>query len=207
MTTETVSLHAFCRDNDLAKTTVRRWLNENGHSTSDGLSPEAVEAAQAQFCPVPAPATPAPTEPEAPATPAEVVPYGFFQSGQLAPVAKREIQLPQGFDPSAMVRFFDGVAGAATDTASLVAIADLALNAVEGAMDEKLQAQRAELTQAERDAQSLAARIGETKTRLQVKALEAKMLAERQTTATQTAEGAFAELMSLGKPADAAPEA
>jgi hypothetical protein len=198
MTTETVSLHSFCKDHDLAKTTVRRWLNENGYSTSDGLSPAALEAAIAQFCPAVEP-----TEPEAPAaaiTP-EVMFDRFMQPGQLAPVTKREIQLPQGFDPSAMVRFFDGVAGQATDTASLVAIADLALNAVEGAMDEKLQAQRAELTQAERDAQALAAKIGETKTRLQVKALESKMLAERQTTATQTAEGAFAELMSLGKPA------
>ena len=195
------SLSAFCRDYSLSKGSVHKFLKAEGFDTAEGLTPDAVKAATGYFLD-------AEPEPEAPATPAEVVPYGFFQSGQLAPVAKREIQLPQGFDPSAMVRFFDGVAGAATDTASLVAIADLALNAVEGAMDEKLQAQRAELTQAERDAQSLAARIGETKTRLQVKALEAKMLAERQTTATQTAEGAFAELMSLGKPvADAAPDA
>jgi hypothetical protein len=194
------SLSAFCRDYSLSKGSVHKFLKAEGFDTADGLTPDAVKAAAGYFLDA---------EPEAPATPApaEVVPYGFFQSGQLAPVAKREIQLPQGFDPSAMVRFFDGVAGQATDTASLVAIADLALNAVEGAMDEKLQAQRAELTQAERDAQTMAARIGETKTRLQVKALEARILAERQTTATREAEGAFAELMSLGKPdTEAAPE-
>jgi hypothetical protein len=58
---EPVTLHAFCRDNgNLPKTSVRRWLNENGYSTSDGLSPAAVEAAIAQFCP-------APTAPTAPA--------------------------------------------------------------------------------------------------------------------------------------------
>ena len=196
------SLSAFCRDYSLSKGSVHKFLKAEGFVTAEGLTPDAVKAATAYFLDA------APAEPEPAAITPEVMFDRFMQPGQLAPVTKREIQLPQGFDPSAMVRFFDGVAGAATDTASLVAIADLALNAVEGAMDEKLQAQRAELTQAERDAQSLAARIGETKTRLQVKALEAKMLAERQTTATQTAEGAFAELMSLGKPAvDAAPEA
>jgi hypothetical protein len=161
------------------------------------MTPEAVKAATAYFLDVDS------TAPEQPASVIpEVMPDGFIQPGQLAPVEKREIQLPQGFDPSAMVRFFDGVAGQATDTASLVAIADLALNAVNGAMDEKLQAQRAELTQAEKDAQVLAAKIAETKTRLQVQALESKMLAERQTAATQSAESAFSELMSLGKPSD-----
>jgi hypothetical protein len=59
MSTEPVSLHAFCRDNDLSKTTVRRWLIDNGYSTSDGLSSEAVEAAKAQFCPQAAPPAPA----------------------------------------------------------------------------------------------------------------------------------------------------
>jgi hypothetical protein len=126
----------------------------------------------------------------------------FVKPGELAPVEKREIQLPEGFDPTAMVRFFDGVAGAATDTASLVAIADLALTAVEGAMDEKLQAQQKELAQAEKDAQALAKKMAEAKVRLQVKAMKSEILAERQTDATVSAEAVFAELMSLGKPAD-----
>jgi hypothetical protein len=188
------SLSAFCKAYNLPKSSVYKFLQSEGFDTSDGLSPDAVKSASAYFLDVELEPT------TVPAITPEVVPDGFIQPGQLAPVEKREIQLPQGFDPSAMVNFFDGVAGQATDTASLVAIADLALNAVNGAMDEKLQAQRAELTQAEKDAQALAAKIGETKTRLQVKALESKMLAERQTAATQTAEAAFAELMSLGKP-------
>ncbi|MBE9112227.1 hypothetical protein IQ273_22745 [Nodosilinea sp. LEGE 07298] len=49
--TEPVSLHSFCKENgNLPKTSVRRWLNDNGYSTSNGLSPAAVEAATAQFC-------------------------------------------------------------------------------------------------------------------------------------------------------------
>jgi hypothetical protein len=56
MQTENVSLHSFCKDRDLSKTTVRRWLNDNNFSTSAGLSPAAVDAAIAQFCPEPEPA-------------------------------------------------------------------------------------------------------------------------------------------------------
>jgi hypothetical protein len=190
------SLSSFCKVHNLPKSSVYKFLQCEGYSTSDGLSPDAVTAASAYFLD-------APTTPTAGAITPDVMPDGFIQGGQLAPVERREIQLPPSFDPAVMVKFFDGVAGSATDTASLVAIADMALNAVNGAMDGKLQAQRAELTKAERDAQVLAAKFLDAKTGLKVKALESKMLAERQTAATQTAEASFAELMSLGKPADA----
>ena len=46
------SLHSFCRDNNLPKTSVRRWLNEQGFDTSEGLSNEAIAAASAQFVPM-----------------------------------------------------------------------------------------------------------------------------------------------------------
>ncbi len=65
MPTEPVSLHSFCKDNDLPKTTVRRWLNEHGYSTSEGLSPDAVSAALGQFCSPLEPETEPPTEPAA----------------------------------------------------------------------------------------------------------------------------------------------
>ncbi len=63
--TDNVSLHRFCKDHgNLPKTSVRRWLNDNGYSTSDGLSPLAVEAALEQFAPHLLP-TDAPTAPAA----------------------------------------------------------------------------------------------------------------------------------------------
>ncbi|WP_448603982.1 hypothetical protein [Thermoleptolyngbya sp.] len=129
------------------------------------------------------------------------MPSGFFRPGQLAAVNQHDISLPDGFDAGAMVRFFDGVTGQATDTTKLVAIADLALNAVSSAMDTKVQQQREQLTQAEKDAKALAEKIAAAKTDLKVKALESRILAERQTNATQTVESLFDELMQMGKPA------
>ena len=110
------------------------------------------------------------------------------------------MSLPEGFDAAAMIRHFDGVMGQATDTQSLVAIAKLAITAADGAMDAKLSAQRQALTQAEQHQAQLAAMVTEAKQDMKVKALEAKILAERQTSQTRQAEAVFAELMALGKP-------
>lgn len=189
------SLTLFCKEHDLPKATVYRDCKQLGIDTSNGLSDEAIARLKLEYGIVDNP-----TATEAIA-PTEIVPSGFIQPGQLATVEAHEIQLPDSFDASAMVKFFDGVTGQATDTTKLVAIADLALTAVSSAMDQKVQQQRAQLTQAEQDAQALAEKIAAAKTDLKVKALESRILAERQTAATQTAESLFTDLMALGKPA------
>ena len=45
------SLHSFCKTHDLPKTSVKRFLNDEGFSTSDGLSQEAIAAALVEFKP------------------------------------------------------------------------------------------------------------------------------------------------------------
>jgi hypothetical protein len=55
MTTEAISLHSFCKEHNLAKSTVHRWLKDNDFETTLGLSEEAQEAALAHFCPEPQP--------------------------------------------------------------------------------------------------------------------------------------------------------
>ncbi|GAB4141530.1 MAG: hypothetical protein Fur0046_17550 [Cyanobacteria bacterium J069] len=193
---QNISLSRFSQLSNIPKSSVYRRCGELGIDTSSGLSPEAVALIKADFGLVQ-------DEPEPAAiSPSEIVPSGFIQPGQLATVEAHDITLPEGFDASAMVRFFDGVTGQATDTTKLVAIADLALNAVNSAMDQKVQQQREQLTQAEKDAQTLAEKIAAAKTDLKVKALESRMLADRQTSATQSAESLFADLMALGKPAE-----
>ena len=192
MTIKKMTLGEFERRYGVNKGTVSKRARELGYETSMGLTPEAHEHLKAELNV---------KETRAPEVIApEVIPHDFIQSGKLAPVEEHPMQLPDGFNPAAMVKFFDGVTGQATDTRSLVKIADLALHAVEGAMDEKLQAQRQQLGQSEKDAHQLAVKISEAKTRLQIKALESKLLANSQTKTTQTAEDLFAELMAMGKP-------
>ncbi|MEO0487942.1 MAG: hypothetical protein AAFZ49_00110 [Cyanobacteria bacterium J06659_2] len=191
-----ISLGEFERRHGVNKGTVSKRARELGFNTSSGLNPEAYQALKTEFR-VSAPA------PESHVIPTQVMPRDFIQAGNLAPVEKREIQLPTGFNPTAMVQLFDGVTGQATDTAALVKIADMAITSVETAMDQKLDSQRQQLSQSEQDAKQLEGKISEAKTRLQVKALESKMLAERQTSATQSTEELFAALMEMGKPAAA----
>lgn len=197
-----ISLSAFCNTHNLAKSSVHKFLKAEGFITTDGLTPEAQKAASAHFLDAPTaqPEEPAQEEPDSTAIRPEVLPDGFWQSTALAPVESRELSLPEGFDASAMIRHFDGVMGQATDTQSLVAIAKLAITAADTAMDAKLAAQRQALNQAEQHQAQLAAMVAEAKQDMKVKALEAKILAERQTSQTRQAEQVFAELMALGKP-------
>jgi len=194
------SLNQFCKDNALPKTSVYRWLTEQGHPTNNGVSEEMQVAILEQFKPKPEPTQ---EEPDSTAIRPEVLPEGFWQSSELAPIESKELALPEGFDAAAMIRHFDGVMGQATDTQSLVAIAKLAITAADGAMDAKLSAQRQALNQAEQHQAQLAAMVTEAQTNLKIKALESKMIAERQTSQTRQAEQVFAELMALGKPAAA----
>jgi hypothetical protein len=116
MQTEPVSLHSFCKDRNLPKSSVRRWLNDNGYSTSYGLSPQAVAAALEQFCPVVA--APA-TEPEATAITPEIM-VGNHR-GQLAlpqqPAAidlgayRGENAALSSFEPEDIERFLDSCDG------------------------------------------------------------------------------------------------
>jgi hypothetical protein len=45
------SLHSFCKNHNLPKTSVRRWLNEAGFDTSEGVSEAAITAALQHFKP------------------------------------------------------------------------------------------------------------------------------------------------------------
>ncbi|RMH41282.1 MAG: hypothetical protein D6694_09205 [Gammaproteobacteria bacterium] len=190
------SLTAFCKSHGLPKTTVYRDCQRLGIDTANGLDDEAIARLNLEYGIVDAPAAPEP----AAIAPDEIVPTGFIRSGQLPTVESRKIILPAGFDPNAMVRLFDGVVGQSTDTEKLLAIADRAIEAACSAMDAKVQEQRERLSRAERDAETLAGKIAAARTDLTVKALESRLLAERQTSATQRTEDLFGNLMAMGKP-------
>ncbi len=46
------SIHSFCSQHKLSKSSVHRWLQDQGFDTSNGMSQDAVDAALAQFVPM-----------------------------------------------------------------------------------------------------------------------------------------------------------
>jgi hypothetical protein len=187
------SLSAYCKAHNLPKASVHKFLKGEGFDTSEGMTSEAIAAANAYFLDIPQPTAAAAME-------AEIVPANFFQSSELQATDYREALLPEGFDPAAMVKFFDGVAGQATDTSALISVAQMAIQAADVAMQNKIAQQRDVLSQAEKDQATLDRMLAEAKVKLQISAMESKLLAERQTTATQITEARFQELMGMGKP-------
>jgi hypothetical protein len=108
------SLHSFCTQHDIPKTTVKRWLNDNGYDTSQGMSPDAVAAAKAHF----RIADPQP-EPASTAITPTVIEVGNHR-GQLAlPQAPAVINLADyrgdvaltSFEPEDVDRFLSGCDG------------------------------------------------------------------------------------------------
>jgi len=187
MTTEPVSLHAFCRDNGLAKTTVRRWLNENNFSTSDGLSPEAIASATAQFCPAPAP-----TEPAAPA-PMTIHTGNHCTSIDLPNYQGMTIDLGQFRDSSALV-IDDPLAVAA----QFLKTADL----IQGALGADIAAREQRLQATKQAQQAVAAKAQELSLEQRLYKLQTGQLDQAQTDETTALADALAALQSLGKPAD-----
>ncbi len=127
------------------------------------------------------------------------VPEGFIKATPLVPVELVDTELPEGFDPAAMVRFFDGVAGQGTNTSQMVKVVKCIFTAAETVMDKKLEAQRIALTQAESDHREIIAMAQEAKEDLKLKALESRLLAERHTAVTNQTQKAFDKLMQMGK--------
>ena len=197
MQTETVSLHAFCRDNDLAKTTVRRWLNEQGFSTSDGLSPEAVEAAQAQFCPVPAPAEPEPEPPAAPAPAAMTIHTGNHCTTLAVPgFDGLTVDLGQFRDSTALV-IEDPLAVAE----QFLQTADL----IQGALAVDIAEREQRLARTKQAQAQVATKAQQLALEQRLYRLQTAQLDQAQTNETTALADALAQLQSLGKPATEAP--
>jgi hypothetical protein len=196
MTTETVSLHAFCRDNGLAKTTVRRWLNENNFSTSEGLSPDAIASATAQFCPQSEPEPPAapepPTEPAAPAAEMTIHSGNPCTTIDLPNYQGLTVDLGQFRDSSALV-IDDPLAVAA----QFLKTADL----IQGALAGDIAAREQRLQATKQAQQAVAAKAQELSLEQRLYRLQTAQLDSATTGETTALADALAALQSLGKPA------
>jgi hypothetical protein len=186
MTTDTVSLHSFCKDNDLSKTSVRRWLIEQGHSTSDGLSPDAIASATAQFCPAPAPA-----EPTAPA--GMTIHTGNHCTALNVPgFAGMTVDLGQ-FRSSESLVIADPMAAAA----KFLQTADL----IQGALAGDIAAREQRLQQTKQAQQAVATKAQQLALEQRLYRLQTGQLDQAQTDETTALADALAALQSLGKPA------
>ena len=193
----TISLHSFCKDNGLAKSTVHRWLQEQGHDTTGGLSEDAIAAATAQFCkPEPAP-EPAPevTQDEPVSPTAITVTTGNHCQALTVPAFDGfTVDLAQ-FRESETLVIDDPLSVAAQFIATAGAIKQ-ALNG-----DIKAREQRLHETKQAKDAIATAAQQLELEQRLYK--LQTSQLDHAQTLESQTLAASLAALQSLGKPAPA----
>lgn len=193
--TEPVSLHAFCRDHgNLPKTSVRRWLNDHGYSTSDGLSPVAVEAAIAQFCPELAPEPPA-----EPAPAALTIDVGNHCTTLAAPgFDGMTIDLGQFRDSNALV-IDDPLAVAE----QFLQTADL----IQGALASDLAAREQRLRATKQAQGTIAAKAQELALEQRLYRLQTAQIDQAQSDETTALADALAQLQSLGKPSAAPADA
>lgn len=195
--TEPVSLHSFCKENgNLPKTSVRRWLNDHGYSTSDGLSSAAVEAAIAQFCPPPAPTEPAP----APAAGGLTIHTGNHCQTLTAPgFDGLTIDLGQFRDSSALV-IDDPLAVAE----QFLQTADM----IQGALADDITAREQRLARTRQAQAQVAAKAQQLALEQRLYKLQTQQLDSATTEETTALTDALAQLQSLGKPsAEAEPAA
>ncbi|MBW4486002.1 MAG: hypothetical protein KME14_26055 [Tildeniella torsiva UHER 1998/13D] len=195
--TEPVSLHAFCRDHgNLPKTSVRRWLNDNGYSTSDGLSALAVEAAIAQFCPELAP------EPEPPTAPAAaditIHTGNHCTTIDLPNYQGLTVDLGQFRDSNALV-IDDPLAVAE----QFLQTADL----IQGALADDIAAREQRLRATKQAQGTIAAKAQELALEQRLYRLQTAQIDQAQSDETTALADALAQLQSLGKPSAAPADA
>ncbi len=139
------SLHSFCKDHNLAKSTVHRWLTAEGFTTADGLSPDAIAAALAHFCPEPEPQEePQVTEPV-------VTVLGTVEATLEAPTFNSSVAL-------ARLRGGDGAIAAYADPMAAINQALQLFDAAESAMAQDLAQRQSLLSQTQAAARQIAQR-------------------------------------------------
>jgi hypothetical protein len=189
-----ISLSKFCKERGLPKTSVYERCRELSFDVSHGLTPAMVVQLEHEFD-LKSQSTELPLMPTTP-----MVPEGFVTSSVLAPIQTLDLDLPEGFDPAAMVRHFDGVMGQTVNSDQVVAIATIATSAAKKAMDEKVAAQEQALKKTQADKKKLESLIQGTVVDLKVAALKSQLLASQQTTTTSDLQEMLAQLLALGKP-------
>jgi multidrug efflux pump subunit AcrA (membrane-fusion protein) len=141
----TISLSAFCKAHNLPKSSVYKFLKGEQFDTADGLSPEAITAALAHFCPEPE------AQPEAQADEPVVTVLGTVEATLEAPTFNSSVAL-------ARLRGGDGAIAAYADPMAAINQALEIFDAAEAAMAQDLAARQALLQQTQNASRQMAAR-------------------------------------------------
>ncbi len=140
-----ISLNQFCKDNALPKTSVYRWMTEQGHPTNNGVSEELQSVILSHFCPEPEPQDePQVTEPV-------VTVLGTVEATLEAPTFNSSVAL-------ARLRGGDGAIAAYADPMAAINQALQLFDAAESAMAQDLAQRQSLLNQTQAAARQIAQR-------------------------------------------------
>jgi hypothetical protein len=111
-----------------------------------------------------------------------------------------DLALPESFNVNAMISVFDGVVGQVADADEAVSLVSAMLQAGKRGLARKVEAQRIEAQKLESAESQVDQLIQDGMVDLKLSALESRMLAERQTQASQRIQSKVDQVSSLGKP-------
>ena len=196
------SLHKFCKDNGIPKTSVYDRCKLLDIPTRDGLSPEDQKVLLREFDIEPAnpAATPEPTEPEAPAAPAAMTIHTGNHCTTLA--------VP-GFDGLTvdLGQFRDSTALVIADPLAAAEQFLAAANMIQGALADDIAEREQRLARTRQAQAQVATKAQELSLEQRLYRLQAAQLDAATSDETSALADALAQLQALGKPAaEAAPE-
>ena len=141
----TISLSAFCKAHNLPKSSVYKFLKGEQFETAEGLTPDAIAAALAHFCPEPEP------QEEPQATEPVVTVLGTVEATLEAPTFNSSVAL-------ARLRGGDGAIAAYADPMAAINQALQLFDAAESAMAQDLAQRQSLLSQTQAAARQIAQR-------------------------------------------------
>lgn len=187
-TSTNISLHAFCRDHDLAKSSVYDRCKMLGINTSQGLSPDDCDRLRREFNWQPA------TAPEQPATQVQAtVDVGNHYMVLSAPQLPQAYSL-EGLRSSEAVGFDDPLAIAA----QFLKDAD----GLQMAMQADIQARQQRLVQTQQAKEAIAAKAQALQLEARLYRLQSESLDTTLTSETQALTEQLQQLNRMGKPAE-----
>ncbi|MGG6295260.1 hypothetical protein ACQ4M4_12795 [Leptolyngbya sp. AN02str] len=133
-------------------------------------------------------------------TPKTPAPTDFIEEDEPPAIATQvDLALPERFSANAAIARFDGALGMTTDPLQIVDMAQAMYGAMGNAIQHKIDLQQQELQQHEEALQKLKDMEQSAITDLKIRALESRLLAQKQNAVTNELQQQFGKISDLGK--------